>query len=116
MKRSVGKRSRRSLGGRAARAGAFAGVAGTGLFAAGPAAAAIDRLMLTLGIRRVAEREAAELDPELRRRLQRFCDGVNAPAEAAPAPPFEMRLLRLRFEPWEPIDILSLGKVLAFGL
>src|SRR6185503_4806783 len=37
-------------------------------------------------------------------------------AEAAPAPPFEMQLLRLKFEPWAPVDILSLGKLLAFGL
>ena len=72
--------------------------------------------MLTLGIRRVAEREVAGLDPDLRAQLQRFCDGINAAAEAAPAPPFEMQLLRLRFERWEPVDILSLGKLLAFGL
>ena len=39
MKRSVGKRSKRSLGRRAVTAGAFAGVAGTGLAAAGTAAA-----------------------------------------------------------------------------
>ena len=40
----------------------------------------IDRLMRTLGIRRVAEREAAALDPELRALLERFCAGVNAAA------------------------------------
>src|SRR5690242_8708453 len=39
MKRSAGKRSKRSFGSRAARTGAFAGIAGTGLFAAGTAAA-----------------------------------------------------------------------------
>ncbi len=83
---------------------------------AGPEQLPVDRLMLTLGIRRVAEGEVAELDPRLRAQLQRFCDGINAAAEAAPALPFEMQLLRLRFEPWEPVDILSLGKLLAFGL
>ncbi len=76
----------------------------------------VDRLMLTLGIRRVAEREAAALDPEQRRRLEVFCAGVNAAAEEARALPFEMQLLRLRFEPWRPVDVLSLGKLLAFGL
>jgi penicillin G amidase len=83
---------------------------------AGPDALPVDRLMRTLGIRRVAEREEAALEPELRALLERFCEGVNAGAAAAAAPPFEMRLLRLSFEPWRPADILSLGKLLAFGL
>jgi penicillin amidase len=83
---------------------------------AGAEGLAVDRLMRTLGIRRAAEREVAALDPELRARLERFCEGVNAAAESAKALPFEMQLLRLRFEPWRPVDILSLGKLLAFGL
>jgi penicillin G amidase len=76
----------------------------------------IDRLMLTLGIRRTAEREAATLDPELLALLERFCEGVNAAAASAKAMPFEMQLLRLEWKPWRPVDILSLGKLLAFGL
>jgi penicillin amidase len=76
----------------------------------------VDRLMRTLGMRRVAEREAAELDPALGAVLERFCEGVNAAAASARALPFEMQLLRLGFEPWRPVDILSLGKLLAFGL
>ena len=83
---------------------------------AGPEGLPIDRLMRTLGIRRVAEREAAALDPELLALLERFCEGVNAAAASAKAMPFEMQLLRQRFEPWRPVDILSLGKLLAFGL
>jgi penicillin G amidase len=76
----------------------------------------IDRLMRTLGMHRVAEREEAALDPALRALLERFCEGVNAAAAAAPALPFEMQLLRLDFKPWRPVDILGLGKLLAFGL
>jgi penicillin amidase len=76
----------------------------------------VDRLMRTLGIRHVAEQEEAALDPELRGLLERFCEGVNAAAAQAPALPFEMQLLRLDFKPWRPVDILSLGKLLAFGL
>ena len=83
---------------------------------AGAEGLAVDRLMLTLGIRRVAEREAAALDSEERRRLEVFCAGVNAAARSASAPPFEMQLLRLEWEPWQPVDVLSLGKLLAFGL
>jgi penicillin amidase len=76
----------------------------------------VDRLMRTLGIRRVAEREARSLDPELQALLERFCAGVNAAAANARALPFEMQLLRIGFEPWRPVDILSIGKLLAFGL
>jgi len=76
----------------------------------------IDRLMRTLGMHRVAAREAAALEPALRDQLERFCAGVNAAAEAATALPFEMQLLRLEFKPWRPVDILGLGKLLAFGL
>ncbi len=75
-----------------------------------------DRLLRTLGIRRAAEREEAELAPELRALLRHFCAGVNAGAAAAKTPPLEMRLLGLEWEPWSPVDILSLGKLLAFGL
>jgi penicillin amidase len=83
---------------------------------AGPEGLPIDRLMRTLGIRRAAEREAAALDPRLLALLERFCEGVNAAAAEATAMPFEMQLLRLEFEPWRPVDILGLGKLLAFGL
>jgi penicillin G amidase len=83
---------------------------------AGAEALPVDRLMRTLGMRRTAEREAEALDPELRALLERFCEGVNAAARCAAALPFEMQLLRLDFEPWHPVDILGLGKLLAFGL
>jgi penicillin G amidase len=76
----------------------------------------VDRLMRTLGIRRIARREEAQLAPELRAQLERFCAGVNQAAADARALPFEMQVLRQKFEPWSPVDILSLGKLLAFGL
>src|SRR6185436_10776507 len=83
---------------------------------AGEEALPIDRLMRTLGIRRTAERETAALAPELLALLERFCAGVNAAAADARAVPFEMQLLRLSWTPWRPVDILSIGKLLAFGL
>lgn len=83
---------------------------------AGPSTLPVDRLLRTLGIRHAAEREEQDLDPELRALLQHFCAGVNAGAAAAKAPPLEMRLLGLEWEPWTPVDVLSLGKLLAFGL
>jgi penicillin G amidase len=83
---------------------------------AGEEGLAVDRLMRTLGMRRTAEREEAELEPALRAQLERFCAGVNAAARDARALPFEMQLLRQQFAPWRPADILGLGKLLAFGL
>jgi len=83
---------------------------------AGAEGLAIDRFMRTLGIARICEREQEELDPGLRRELDAFCAGLNAAAEQARALPFEMQLLRLRWEPWRPADMLGVAKLLAFAL
>src|SRR3954451_23138119 len=83
---------------------------------AGEEGLAVDKLMRTLGIRRIAEAEEAAMEPGLRARLERFCAGVNAAARAARALPFEMQVLRQEWVPWRPADILSIGKLLAFGL
>ena len=83
---------------------------------AGEAGLASDRLMRTLGIRHLAEREQEALDPALRAQLDSYCAGVNAAHRSLRGLPFEFEVLRLRFEPWRPVDILSIGKLLAFGL
>ena len=72
--------------------------------------------MRTLGLRRVALREEAELDAELRPLLDAYCAGLNEAARIASAPPAEFQLLRLEFEPWRPADMLAGGKLLSFGL
>jgi penicillin amidase len=82
---------------------------------AGPEGLPADRLMRTLGFRRLAEREERELDPSLRAELDALCAGVNAAAEAR-SRPVELRALRLAFEPWRPADMLAATKLLAFGL
>ncbi len=82
----------------------------------GRAALPADRLMRTLGLARVAEREAEELDPAMRSELDAFCAGVNAAAEAAGASPVELQLLRIEFDAWEPRHMLAAMKLLAFGL
>src|SRR4029077_15634340 len=61
---------------------------------AGPETLPVERLMLTLGSLRAAEREAEALDPEVGALLERFCAGVNAAAGNARALPFEMQILR----------------------
>jgi penicillin G amidase len=83
---------------------------------AGREGLAVDRLMRTLGLRRVALREEAELEPELLSLLEAYCAGVNEAARTAAAPSAEFQLLRLHFEPWRPADMLAGGKLLSFGL
>jgi penicillin G amidase len=83
---------------------------------AGEAGLATDRLMRTLGLYRVALREEAELEPDLRALLDAYCAGLNEAARVASAPPAEFQLLRLEFEPWRPADMLAGEKVLSFGL
>ena len=75
-----------------------------------------DRLMRTLGLRRIAERELPELSPGLREELDAYCAGVNSAVEAARALPAEFQLLRSGFEQWRPADMLAALKLLAFGL
>ena len=83
---------------------------------AGRAGLPVDRLMRTLGLRRVALREEAELDADLRALLDAYCAGLNEAVRRASAPPAEFQLLRLEFEPWRPADMLAGGKLLSFGL
>lgn len=83
---------------------------------AGEEGLAVDRLMRTLGLRRTAVREAAAMDARLRGEIQRYCDGINAAVREARSLPVEHRLLRLGFEPYTPVDVLTIGKLLAFGL
>jgi penicillin amidase len=83
---------------------------------AGPEGLEADRLMRTIGMRRTAEREEAELEPGLRSELDAYCAGVNAAVGSAAALPIEFQLLRIDFEPWRPADMLSATKLLTLGL
>src|SRR5688500_7201321 len=83
---------------------------------AGPEALPSDRFLLSLGMARIAEAEAAALDPEVRDSLRAFCAGINAAVNAAGALPAELQILRADFEPWTPADSLAAHKLLSFGL
>ncbi|MGH2952524.1 MAG: penicillin acylase family protein [Solirubrobacterales bacterium] len=83
---------------------------------AGPEGLALDRFVRTLGLRRVALREEAALAPEIEAALEAYSAGVNAAAATAAAPPIELQLLRLDFEPWRPADTLTITKLLSLGL
>jgi penicillin G amidase len=83
---------------------------------AGPSGLPSDRFLLTLGLAHAAEAEVEALDDEVRGALEAMAAGINAAADAASAPPFELQLLRTEFEPWTPADSLAAHKLLSFGL
>ena len=82
---------------------------------AGAAGLPADRFMRTLGLRRAAERESDGLHGDVRSALEAFCAGVNAAAADRP-PPAELQILRVGFDPYSPVDALTMAKLLSFGL
>lgn len=84
---------------------------------AGEEGLGLDKLMRTLGLRRIALREEAALEPWMRTQLDAYCVGFNAAvaSNTGPLPP-EFQMLRLDFEPWRPADLLAGAKLLSFGL
>ncbi len=82
----------------------------------GPAALSSDVELRTLGLRRAAERSWAALTAATQDDLVAYCDGVNAWVASHPLPP-EYGLLELTsFAPWDVIDSVAIGKLIAFGL
>lgn len=93
------------------------------LVGANPDALAADRVIRTLGWRHVAEQEEALLDPDSRRYLQAYADGVNAylrdrsPSELS----VEYTVLGAqvdlpRVEEWDVVDSLAWLKAMAWDL
>ena len=78
----------------------------------------IDQRFLTLGLRRAAELEWERAAPDVRRAVERYAAGVNAAIAAGGRwkLPVELQLLRVRPEPWSPVDTLAIGKLFAWRL
>ena len=74
-----------------------------------------DRAVRRLRIRWSAERDLEATDPETASILSAYCEGVNGFLADGPLPP-ELRLARIRPEPWRSIDVLAPGKVLTYTL
>jgi penicillin G amidase len=83
-----------------------------------------DRVIRTMGWRRVAEAELPTLAPSTRQYLQAYADGVNAYIQAAGSPDnmgVEYAVLGQKFpdyrvEPWSPADSLAWLKAMAWDL
>jgi penicillin amidase len=83
---------------------------------AGPGALPIDRLMRTLGLRRVAAANLARYDAETRRMLDAYAAGVNAFLGTKPVLPPEFLLANVEPEPWSALDSVVWTKVMALDL
>lgn len=93
------------------------------LVGADEAALQADVVVRTLGWRRTAEAELAQLEPDSRRYLQAYADGVNAyladrsPGELSLAyTVLDLQLPGAEIEPWTPVDSLAWLKALAWDL
>ncbi|MDT8368269.1 MAG: penicillin acylase family protein [Longimicrobiales bacterium] len=83
----------------------------------GAPALSSDRFLRTLGVHRVAARAAALLDPETRRLVQAYVDGLNHQIATwrGPLPP-EFLVLRFRPEPFTIEDALAIERIMAWDL
>ncbi|MDI7274854.1 MAG: penicillin acylase family protein [Anaerolineae bacterium] len=83
----------------------------------GERALASDRLARTLGFGREAAAEWSRLEPEARRPLEAYAEGVNAYlATHGRQLPIEFILLDLAPAPWRPEDTLAVGRLLAWSM
>ncbi|MCB1008911.1 MAG: penicillin acylase family protein, partial [Acidobacteria bacterium] len=83
----------------------------------GARAVRFDQRMRRLRFRRLAEAAVASARPETRAALEAYAEGVNAwlAARGGDLPP-ELRLLRVRPEPWTSADTISLTVMMARNL
>jgi penicillin amidase len=83
----------------------------------GPPLLETDRFLRTLGMGRAAAENERALDPESRRLLQAYADGVNAWIDHHPGPlPPEFVVLRFQPERWTVRNTLAIGKIMAWDL
>ena len=81
---------------------------------AGAKARDVDIRMRTIGIDRMAEKQAGILNSESRRLFQRYVEGINAFIDTTPSDlPLEFRLAGISPGPWEVKD--ALGVLLYMG-
>ncbi len=78
---------------------------------------AADRFLRTLGLRHAAELEWGLLSEEARAALRAYAAGVNAFLQQhRHRLPLEFLLLKVTPEPWDGLDSLSFGKLMAYEL
>ena len=80
----------------------------------------IDKRFLTLGLREAAQAEWERMAPQVKMTLERYAAGVNAVIAQLQTRqrlrPLEFQILRFMPAQWEPVDSLSIGRLLAWRL
>ena len=79
----------------------------------------VDKRFLTLGLRDAAKAEWDRASTQVRTALQRYAEGVNAYMASLPGRrerPLEFQILGFMPAPWEPVDSLAVGRLLAWRL
>lgn len=79
----------------------------------------IDKRFLTLGLRDAARAEWERATPQVRMALEKYAAGVNAYVATLTERrqrPLEFQILGFMPAPWDPIDSLSIGRLLAWRL
>jgi penicillin amidase len=82
----------------------------------GKAALPSDVQARTIGLRRAAERTWAAAPADLKATLAAYADGVNAYTASHPLPAEYAALNLAAVAPWTPLDSLTVGKAISFGL
>jgi len=76
-----------------------------------------DRYLRMMGLRRAAEQEWADMDPDSRAILEAYSQGVNAYIDShRDRLPLEFTILGVSPSPWTPVDTLAMGNVIAMSL
>jgi penicillin amidase len=82
----------------------------------GPRLVETDRFLRTIGFRRAAESAWRALPAQQRRLLEAYTGGLNAYLASSWARPIEFRILRCPASPFEPVDVLTWAKLMAWDL
>ena len=76
-----------------------------------------DKIIRVLGLYKLAQSSLSGLSDETRSTLAAYADGVNAFLSTHKRRlPFEMVALRIRPEPWSPVDTVVWGKLMAWQM
>ncbi|HVE66554.1 MAG TPA: penicillin acylase family protein [Thermoanaerobaculia bacterium] len=82
----------------------------------GPRLVDTDRFLRTIGFRRAALSAWGNLSAETRASVEAYVRGLNAFLATSPARPVEFRILRFRPEPFDAVDGIVWGKLMAWDL